>query len=63
MGVVPAALIFTAGDVSQKHMEMSWNLRYLWEMLGISAAAVLILAAASAVFTLRMVKRLEKSGE
>ncbi len=63
LGGVPAALIFIAGDVSQKHMEMSWNLCYLWEMLGISAAAVLILAAASAVFTLRMVKRLEKSGE
>lgn len=63
MGGVPTALLFIAGDVSEKHMGVKWNMRYLSEMLGISAAAVLILAAASAVFTLRMLKRLGKSGK
>lgn len=63
IGSIPAALIFVAGDVSEKHMGVKWNLRYLLEMLGISALAVLIFAAASAAITLKMVKRLEKAGE
>ena len=44
-------------------MGAGWNLRYLWEMLGIAGAAVLILVTASAIFTLRMLKKIEKNGE
>lgn len=60
-GGVPAALIFAAADVSEKDLGKNWNLRYLAEILGISAALVLIFAGAAAVFTLRMMKKLESS--
>ncbi len=63
IGGVPTALLFIAGDVSEKHMGAGWNLRYLWEMLGIAGAAVLILVTASAIFTLRMLIKIEKNGE
>lgn len=60
LGGVPAALIFIAGDVSEKHLGVKWNLRYLAEMSGIAAAVVLVLAGAAVVFTLRTVRKLEK---
>lgn len=60
-GSVPAALIFIAADVSEKHLGMKWNLRYLAEMLGISAVTLLVLAGAAYIFMLLMVKRIEES--
>lgn len=62
VGGVPLALVFIAGDVAEKKLGMDWNMRYLAEMLGISAAMLLILAGAAMIFTVRMVRRLE-SGE
>lgn len=59
LGSVPAALVFIAGDVSEKALGFKWNMRYLAEIFGISAAMVLMIAGAAVVFMLRMIKKIE----
>lgn len=60
-GSMPTALLFIAGDVSEKRLGMNWNMRYLAEMLGISAVMILAFWGAAMVFTIRMIRRLENS--
>lgn len=60
LGGVPSALVMLAADVSEKDLGVQMNLRYLIEIIGITGVLIVVIIGMSAVFTRRIIRRIEK---